>query len=63
MKLKKEDRNDLDNSQSPERIRRDFLKRFGKYATTAPIVTFTLMSSSSSKAITSGGGDDSGGGL
>ena len=36
------------NDQSPELIRRDFLKKFGKYAATTPIVAFTLMSSQTS---------------
>lgn len=51
-----------ETQESPENIRRDFLKKFGKYAATTPVVTFTLMSSFSSKAIASGG-DDGGGGF
>ncbi|CAA6823720.1 MAG: Unknown protein [uncultured Thiotrichaceae bacterium] len=47
---------------TPENIRRNFLKKFGKYAVSTPVVTFTLMSSFSSKAIASGG-NDAGGGL
>ena len=51
----------INTHQSPEAMRRDFLKRFGGYAATAPIVTFTVFSTLSSKAIASGGGDDEGG--
>jgi hypothetical protein len=36
--------------ESPEMIRRDFLKKFGKYAVATPVVTYTLMSSKTSKA-------------
>jgi len=45
---------------TPEQLRRKFLKKFGKYAVTTPTVTFTLMSSMSSKAIASGGRSDRG---
>ncbi len=44
---------------SPEQLRRRFLKKFGKYAVSTPVVTFTLMSAFTSKAIAShGGGHD-----
>ena len=50
---------ELSADQSPEALRRGFLKRFGRYAAVTPVVTFTLMSSMSSKAIASGGaGED-----
>lgn len=54
----------INTAQSPEALRRDFLKRFGSYASTAPLVTFTVFSAFSSKAIASGGvggGEDDGG--
>ncbi len=38
---------------TPEHHRRKFLKKFGKYAVSTPVVTFTLMSTYSSKAIAS----------
>lgn len=41
------------NSTEPEQLRRDFLKKFGKYAATTPAVAFTLMSTYSSKAVAS----------
>lgn len=43
--------------ESPEKLRRDFIKKFGKYAISTPAITFTLMSSYSSKAIASGPDD------
>jgi len=39
--------------EDPENIRRDFLKKFGKYAASVPAVAFTLMSPKSSKAASS----------
>lgn len=54
---------DILEDGSPEEIRRHFLKRFGKYAVSAPVVTFTLMSAMSSKAIASGGNEEGGGGF
>lgn len=50
----------IDREQDPQQLRRDFLKRFGGYAVTVPLVTFTLMSSYSSKAVASGGSDEGG---
>lgn len=44
-----------DDKTEATKIRRDFLKKFGKYAVSVPVVTFTLMSTYSSKAIASGG--------
>lgn len=44
----------IDPNQSPEELRRAFLKRFGKFAATAPVVTYTLISAKTSKAISSG---------
>ena len=35
-------------------IRRDFLKKFGKYAAATPVITYTLMSSKTSQAYDSG---------
>lgn len=55
-----EQKNPHDNTDpqdSPEQLRRSFLKKFGKYAVSTPAVTFTLMSSMTSKAIASGGDD------
>jgi formiminotetrahydrofolate cyclodeaminase len=46
-----------DDKNEETKIRRDFLKKFGKYAVSVPVVTFTLMSANTSKAITSGGDD------
>jgi formiminotetrahydrofolate cyclodeaminase len=46
-----------DDKNEETKIRRDFLKKFGKYAVSVPVVTFTLMSTYSSKAIASGGSD------
>ena len=51
----------INTQQSPEAMRRDFLKRFGGYAATAPLVTFTIFSSRTAKAISSSGGEDGGG--
>lgn len=45
--------------EKPENIRRNFLKKFGKYAATVPVITFTLMSPIASSAIGSGGGSGS----
>ena len=42
------------NNESPEMVRRDFLKKFGKYAAATPVITYTLMSSKTSKANGSG---------
>lgn len=39
------------DGQSPEALRRDFLKRFGVYAATAPLVTYALMSPRTAKAV------------
>lgn len=39
------------DDQSPEALRRRFLTRFGGYALTVPLVTFTLMSPRTSKAV------------
>lgn len=50
----------IDTAKSPEELRRDFLKRFGGYAASAPVVTFTVFSSLSSKAIASTGSDEGG---
>lgn len=54
--MKKENLVTKFREEQPENIRRDFLKKFGKYAATVPVVTFTLMSPNSAKAITSCGG-------
>lgn len=59
--MKKEKNQVETKDEQPENIRRDFLKKFGKYAAGVPVVTFTLMSSYSSKAIASGGSDGGGG--
>jgi len=48
----------IDTTQPPEALRRDFLKRFGGYAATAPLVTFTIFSSRTAKAVGSDGGAD-----
>lgn len=61
MKTEKQAQTPPMKHEKPDEIRRDFLKRFGKYATTAPAVTFALMAPSSSKAIGSGGGEGGGG--
>jgi len=45
--------------EDPENIRRNFLKKFGKYAATVPAVTFTLMSPLSAGDIGSTGGGNS----
>lgn len=51
----------IDTAQPPEALRRDFLKRFGGYAATTPLLAFTLFSSQSSKAAGSGVNNDGGG--
>ena len=45
---------------SPAALRRDFLKRFGRYAVSTPAVVFTLMSVTTSKAVASGTGGNEG---
>ena len=48
-------------AETPDALRRQFLLKFGKYAASAPAVTFTLMSAASSKAIASGATEGGGG--
>ncbi len=57
MKKDKSPASKTKSCESPEELRRGFLKKFGKYAVTTPLVTFTLMSAFTSKAIAS---DDEG---
>lgn len=35
----------------PDELKRDFLRRFGKYAATTPAAVFVLMSTHSSRAV------------
>ena len=51
-----QDQDQDQKKSSPEQLRRDFLKKFGKYAVAVPAVTFILMSPSASADIGSGGG-------
>ncbi len=44
-----------DAAQNPDVIKRQFLKRFGGYAATAPAALFVLMSPRTSKALNSDG--------
>ena len=39
------------NDESPEMVRRQFLKKFGKYAVATPVVTYTLMSSATARPV------------
>lgn len=48
---RKNDASSKADELTPQDLRRDFLKRFGKYAASTPAVVFTLMSPSTSKAV------------
>ncbi len=43
-------------ARGPDELKRDFLRRFGGYAATAPAALFVLMSPRTSRAIASDGG-------
>lgn len=51
----------INENDTPDNIRREFIKKFGKYAVSTPAVTFTLLSTYSSKAVGSTGGSGGGG--
>lgn len=52
MTMKKNNPNSrINENDTPDDIRRDFLKKFGKYAVSTPAVTFTLLSPKTSKAV------------